>query len=155
MASKYERLQSRFKTFRKRTERGAIAALHTAETLGATALTGFAMGRLSDENGDWGFRGVPYPLLGAGGLLLVGLFADKYQEDLMALGTGTAAPWVGLKMYSYGVEMKDRAKTAGVRRPGYANHRPQIRERQPFVPPVSAPAQQSAPVKSGTAFDGV
>lgn len=159
MASKYDLLRARFRGLQKKTERGAVAALHTAETLGATALTGFMMGRLSDDKGEWGFRGVPYPLVGAGALFLTGLFSgDKYQDHVMALGTGVAAPWVGVKMYQYGVEQKSKAKTSGVR-PGqrqFTGANPNVASMMADIKRQHETANVSAdkPKGMGTAFDG-
>jgi hypothetical protein len=117
MASKYEKLKARMQSASRRARESTANAIHAAESVGACAVGSFAAARLSDENGEFGFRGVPYLLL-AGGIMYVGGIAagGRYQADMFAVGTGLVNAHVARVAYEYGIKSKEEAGTAGVAR---------------------------------------
>jgi hypothetical protein len=138
MASKYEKLKARMRGMRQKTERGVKNGLHAAETLVVGSAGAYAEGRMSDENGEWGFRGVPYLLMASAAVYVTGLVAgDRYSEDLFAVGTGLAGGHLFRRLYEQGVTAKSSTagRTAG------------------RTIPQMAPAPQRIPF--GTAFDRV
>jgi hypothetical protein len=116
MASKYERLKARMRGVAEKTRQGVQHGVYAAETLGACALTAYVSGRMSDEEGEFGFKGVPYALLGSGVVYLGAMFAgSKLMGDLFAVGNGIASAHIGRVLYEYGVTAKNEAGTTGTR----------------------------------------
>jgi hypothetical protein len=115
MASKYEKLKARMRGVAAKTREGVQQGVHAAETLGACALTAYVSGRMSDEEGEFGFKGVPYALLGSGVVYLGAMFAGKMMPDLFAVGNGIASAHIGRVLYEYGVTAKNEASSAGTR----------------------------------------
>lgn len=153
MASKIERLRARMKSMRESTERIGRNVLHSGETLLVGGAGAYAEGRLSDDNGDWGYKGVPYLYMGAGILFLTGLFAgDRYSADLFAAGTGAVGGHLFRHLYESGITSKQ----------GQTTGRPQMQRRGI---PMGLPGQMHStaqatrpPVQQatyGTIFDGM
>jgi hypothetical protein len=150
MASKYDKLRARLRTMREKTEQGLKNTLHAGETLVAGSVTAYASGRLADANGEWGFRGVPYPLVGGLALYAVGFAAgDRYSSDLFAAGTGVLGAYVFRKAYTYGLDARDN-RTTGHRRTVQALH-----HYMGAASRVSAPQPQAVRVPLGSAYEGV
>lgn len=111
--NKVEKLKARLSNMRKKTEVVATNALHTAETLAVGSAIAYAEGRLSDNDGEWGYKKVPYAYMGGAALFLTGLFAgDRYGADLFSAGTGMVGGHLFRTMYESGLE----SKTSGVGR---------------------------------------
>lgn len=139
---------------RESTQRIATNALHAGETLVVGSATAYAEGRLSDDNGEWGYKNVPYAYMGGAALFLTGLFAgDRYSADLFAAGTGAVGGHLFRTMYESGLESKQTG-TQGRR---------QLRSRVPMglqnAVRQGVPQQtQQVPVQRqayGTVFDGM
>lgn len=153
--NKVERLKAKVRSMRQDGERIAKNTLHSAETLVVGSAGAYAEGRLSDDNGEWGFRSVPYLYMGGAALFITGLFAgDRYSADLFAAGTGAVGGHLFRTMYETGQEAK--TNTTGRRQMktkvpmGLADSmKPGNNQRQP----APAPARQRQPY--GTALDGL
>lgn len=133
------------------TKRAGVNILHTGETLVVGGAMAYAEGRMSADNGEWGFRNVPYAYIGGGILLLTGLYISAvhrsdYGADLMAAGTGAVGAHLFRGLYESGLAAKQN-RTAGGRH---------VRGKVPMgslssrMPNVQQPQQ-----KFGTAFDNV
>lgn len=112
MPSKIERIKARMKSVTEKGKRIARNVMHSGETLVAGSATAYAEGRLSDDQGEWGVKGVPYAYIGGGLLYLGGLFAGEYGADMFALGTGTVGAHLFRNMYEHGLDAKQQ-KTTG------------------------------------------
>lgn len=111
--NKVEKLKARLRNMREKTEVVATNALHAAETLASGAAIAYAEGRMSDTDGEWGYKKVPYAYMGGAALYLTGLFAgDRYGADLFSLGTGLIGGHLFRTMYESGLE----SKTTGIGR---------------------------------------
>lgn len=135
------------------TKRVGVNTLHSAEFLVAGSAAGYAAGRFSDVNNEWGFRNIPYLYLGGGFALVAGLIASaqggatggRYGADLMAIGSGIVGAELFPAMREAGINAKTGATTTGVPRA--------LRARSATVPPMAA--RRPARVPMGTAFDAV
>lgn len=151
MPSKVERLRARMKNMRESTQRIATNVLHSGETLLVGGATSYAEGRLSDDTGEWGFKGVPYAYMGGAVLFLTGLFAgDRYSADLFAAGTGAVGGHLFRSLYESGLHSK-AAKTTGRVGPGRV---PMGLPGRMQMPQEQPQAKQAAPAY-GTVFDGM
>ena len=149
MPSKVERLKAKMANMRKSGERIAKNTLHAGETIVVGAATAYAEGRLSDDTGEWGYKGVPYAYMGAGVLFLTGLFAgDRYSADLFAGGSGAVLGHLSRSMYESGQEAKRNAPQGArqIRSKVSMGLPPNLR------PPVQQPAQRQT---FGTVFDNM
>jgi hypothetical protein len=142
MPSKLERLRSRMKSMRESTERIGKNILHTGETLILGAGGAYLEGRMSktggEDDGEWGYKGVPYLYMGGAVAFLTGLFAgDKYSHDLFSSGAGLVGGHLFRTMYESGLEAKNKAPaTKGAPRqmasPQYAPAATQTQTRVPM-----------------------
>lgn len=150
---KVARLKARLANMTEASKRIGKNVLHSGETVIAGSAAAFAEGRMSDENGDWGYKGVPYVYMGGAIAYLTGLFAgERYSADFFAVGTGLVGSHLFRTMYDTGLEQKANG-TQGRR---------QIRSRVPMglrehinqanAQPQAAPRQRQS---FGTAFDGM
>lgn len=155
--NKVERLRGQLRNMREQGQAIARNTLHAGETLVVGSTLAFAEGRLSDETGEWGYRGVPYAYMGAGVLFLTGLFAgERYGADLFAMGSGAVGSHLFRSMYETGLESK--TSTTGRKqlrsKVGMGNQLGQnIRQNVG----TNMGQQQPQPVRQnyGTAFDGL
>lgn len=119
MASKLDRLKTRLKNMTEGTKRVGLNVLHSGETLVVGSGVAYAEGRLSDDNGEWGYRGIPFAYAGGAVLFLTGLYASfkesDYGADLMAMGTGAVGAHLFRGMYESGLDAKAN-RTTGQRR---------------------------------------
>ena len=158
--NRIERLKAKIRNAADGTKRTAKNLLHSAETLAVGSVGAYAEGRMSDEDGEWGYKNVPYLYMGGGVLYLTGLMASfggeqsaRYSTDLFALGTGAVGGHLFRRMYETGLDSKsgttgrkqirsrvpmglDAAMRAGTQQPQQAQH---VRKQQNF----------------GTALDGL
>lgn len=148
MASKLERLRAHLKNVREKTERIGKNVLHAGETLVVGGAAAYAEGRMSDDTGEWGFKGVPYAYAGGAVLYLTGLFAGEYGEDLFAAGTGLVGSHLFRSLYESGVTAKQN-KTSGHAMGGRSVPMGLGARMQGVNTP---PAQRQA---TGTVFDGM
>lgn len=143
--NKVEKLKARLSSMRKQTELVATNALHAGETLAVGSAFAYAEGRLSDTDGEWGYKKVPYAYMAGTALFLTGLFAGKrYGADLFAMGTGAVGGHLFRTMYESGL----KSKTSGLssrRRPSQLTQGMRM----------GLPQQQARVPQYGTAFDGV
>lgn len=144
--NKVEKLKARLRNMREKTQEVATNALHSAETLAVGSGVAYAEGRLSDNDGEWGYKKVPYAYMGGAFLYLAGLFAGpRYGADLFAAGTGAVGGHLFRTMYESGLE----SKTSGLsRRRAPASLASGMRGVH-----THQPAQQAA--VHGTVFDGL
>lgn len=163
MASKIERMRAKWKNVQEGTRRTALGVLHSGETLVAGGLTAYVSGRLSDANGEWGFRGIPYAYIGGGVLFLAGLglgFSAKdgsAAPDLFALGTGVVGGQLFPDLHQAGLTAKAKkgsTTTSGGRTIGRTQVPPGLGSR--FAAAGAAVRQtaqpEPAPVDTGSAF---
>lgn len=144
--NKVEKLKARLSNMRKSTEVVATNSLHAAETLAVGSAIAYAEGRMSDADGEWGYKKVPYSYMAGAALFLTGLFAGKrYGADLFALGTGAVGGHLFRTMYEAGLESKTTGIGSKRRAPSALNAGMRM----------GAPVQQPQAVAFGTAFDGV
>lgn len=148
MASKIEKLRASMKNMREKTARTAKNVLHAGETLILGAGGAYLEGRMSktggEDDGEWGYKGVPYLYMGGAVMYLTGLFAgDRYSADLFAGGTGLVLGHLGRTMYESGLEAKEKA-------PATTGRPRQVNGRQPV-----SPATSGFRVPMGSAIDGV
>lgn len=118
MASKVDRLKARLKNMSEGTKMVGVNVLRTGENLVVGSAVAYGEGRMSDDNGEWGFRGVPYAYIGGGILLLSGLYASavtrsEYGADLMSAGTGAVGAHLFRTMYESGMTAKANRTTGG------------------------------------------
>lgn len=154
MASKVERLRAKMRNMRKGAERTARNVLHAGETLVVGGGTAYLEGRMSDDNGEWGYKNVPYAYMGGGVLLLSGLLASAtvssderdYSADLFASGAGMVGGHLFRSLYESGVSAKQNKTTGNPRR---AINQGSI--------PMGLHASMRQPVSEqfGTVFDGM
>lgn len=115
--SRIERFKARIKNMNESTKIIGLGVLRSGETLVAGAGMAYLEGRMSDDTGNWGFRGVPYAWMGGAALILGGLYAGFQRSqaagDLMALGTGLVGANVFRKTYEMGLEAKANRTTGG------------------------------------------
>jgi len=147
MASKVERLKQRLRSMREKTEVVATNALHAGETLVLGSAGAYAEGRMSDSDGEWGYKKVPYLYMGGAVLFLTGLFAgERYGADLFAAGTGLVGGHLFRTLYETGLESKTTGLRGGQRRPSELSSG--MRTGIPHQ-------REGAPVRHGTALDGL
>lgn len=117
MASKLDRLKARMAGMRRQTEVVAKNVLHSGEALICGAGGAYLEGRMSKENGEWGYKEVPYLYMGGAIMYLTGLFAgERYSADLFSAGTGFVLGHLGRTMYESGLDAKSKAPaTTGTR----------------------------------------
>lgn len=153
MASKIERLRARLKGMRESTERIGRNVLHSGETLLIGGGGAYAEGRLSDDNGEWGYKGVPFLYMGGAIAYLTGLFAgDRYSADLFAAGTGAVGGHLFRSMYETGLDAKQNRTTGG----RVAGRRKVPMGLQSRMNQATQQSQQAQPAKKfGTVFDNV
>jgi len=151
MPSKVERLKQRLRNMREKTEVVAINALHTGETLVLGSAAAYVEGRMSDSDGEWGFKKVPYVYMGGAVLFLTGLFAgDRYGADLFAAGTGLVGGHLFRTLYETGLE----SKTTGLRGHKQMNgHR--HRDLSDGMRTGTPHQRESAHARHGTVLDGL
>lgn len=118
MASKIERLRAKLKNMGEGAKMTGINVLNTGANLVVGSGVAYAEGRLSDDQGEWGFRGVPYAYIGGGIALLGGLYAgavhrSEYSASLMAAGAGAVGAHLFRTMYESGVTAKANRTTGG------------------------------------------
>lgn len=149
--SKLDRLKSRMKNMRDGTKRSLKNVLNLGENLVVGSGTAYLEGRMSGDDGEWGFRGVPYAYMGGAVLILTGLavgFAkdSEYSSDLVAAGGGAVGGHLFRTMYESGLEAK-RNRTTGGKQVGTRKVPMGLQSRM----------QQTtgAPRNFGTAFDAV
>jgi hypothetical protein len=154
MAGKIEKLKTRLKNMGEGTKKVGINVLRSGETLVAGSGVAYLEGRMSNDQGEWGFRSVPYAYIGGGILLLSGLYTSAvywrtdYGADLMALGVGSVGGHLFRTMYESGVTAKQNRTTGGKA----------VRGKVPMaglngrVHSAAAPQGQQ---RFGTIFDGV
>lgn len=120
MASKLERMRQRMRNASKAARTSVAMTIHSAETLGAAAVTGYVSGRMADADGEFGFRGVPYPLIAAGVLYLGAFYTGikapgdgrSMGDDMLAIANGIASAHIGRVTYEMG--QTAQAQTQGV-----------------------------------------
>lgn len=116
MASKIERLRAKIKNMGEGAKLTGINVLNTGANLVVGSGVAYAEGRLSDDQGEWGFRGVPYAYIGGGLALLGGLYAgavhrSEYSASLMAAGSGAVGAHLFRTMYESGMTAKANRTT--------------------------------------------
>lgn len=155
MASKVDRLKARLKNMSEGTKMVGVNVLRTGENLVVGSAVAYGEGRMSDDQGEWGFRGVPYAYIGGGILLLSGLYASavhrsEYGADLMSAGTGAVGAHLFRSMYESGVTAKANRTTGG------RATRSSLGRGAPQGLNSKAHAAASAPqaTRFGTIFDG-
>jgi hypothetical protein len=116
-SSRIERFKARMKNMNESTKKIGLGVLRSGETLVAGSGMAYLEGRMSDDTGDWGFRGVPYAWMGGAVLILGGLYAGYQRSeasgDLFALGTGVVGANLFRKTYELGLEAKNNRTTGG------------------------------------------
>ena len=138
MPSKLDRVKARLKSVTEGTKRVGRDVLHSGETLVVGSGVAYAEGRMSADDGEWGFRGVPYAYMGGAVLYLTGLFAgDRYSADFFAAGTGAVGAHLFRGLYESGLTAK-ADKTTG----GKGTKRRIPMGLQPGSPPSQAPPRQ-------------
>lgn len=154
MASKVDRLKARLKNMSEGAKMTGINVLNNGANLVVGSGMAYAEGRMSDDQGEWGFRGVPYAYIGGGIALMAGLYASavsrsEYGASLMAAGSGAVGAHLFRTMYESGVTAKANRTTGGrATRSSLGRGAPQgLNSRAQAA--ASAPAQ----VRFGTVFD--
>lgn len=117
--NKVEKLKARLRNMRETTKEVATNALHSGETLAVGSGIAYLEGRMSDTDGEWGYKKVPYAYMGGAVLFLTGIFAGpRYGADLFALGTGAVGGHLFRTMYESGLESKTTGLSSKRRAPG-------------------------------------
>jgi len=149
--NKVEKLRSKLRNMRETGQAIAKNALHAGETLVVGSATAYAEGRLSGDDGEWGYKNVPYAYMGGAVLFLTGLFAgERYGADLFAAGSGAVGAHLFRSMYETGLDSK---KTGTQGRRQLPN-----RVGMGLADGMRAPQQQAQPAQRqgfGTSLDGL
>lgn len=102
---------------------------------------------MSDADGEWGYKKVPYAYMGGAALFLTGLFAGpRYGADLFAAGTGLVGGHLFRTMYEAGLE----SKTTGI-----GKHRRAPASLQAGMRGLGGPSQREPAPVHGTVFDNM
>lgn len=119
MAGRVDRLKARIKNMGEGTKKVGMNVLRAGEVLVAGSGVAYLEGRMSNDQGEWGFRNVPFAYIGGGILLLSGLYTSAvywrtdYGADLMSLGVGAVGGHLFRTMYESGVTAKANRTTGG------------------------------------------